>query len=346
MAQEQKEPLVPPEVDLRDFPFMALDVRRLRDSRLATMASGEEFRAAVLLWCAAWHQTPAGSVPDDDIELVQLAGYGRDLKTWRKVKANALHGWVKCSDGRLYHPVVAEKALEAWAKKSAQRDRTRRATEERERRRREAQERRDGARDEPPDDERNHQRYVDADEPRNDARNVVHRDRDRESTGRSTTTACSSTTKGARADPLAELRIAMTRLWDGAGYAALPPDTGHAAVWLGRGYDPKMILDVLVSRLAGRKKPPGSWRYFDDAMAEEHDKRVSSGETPRPERELTPEEVERSQRLKARMFFNEEWRVQWPGKPGDPDCDIPEHILTEEAAKLGKQWPPEQRAHH
>ena len=33
------------------------------------------------------------------------------------MKAGALRGWIKCGDGRLYHPVVAEKANEAWLQK-------------------------------------------------------------------------------------------------------------------------------------------------------------------------------------------------------------------------------------
>lgn len=48
------EPLVPQEVDLRGLTFMPLDVARLRDSDLAIEATGDEFRAAVLLWCASW----------------------------------------------------------------------------------------------------------------------------------------------------------------------------------------------------------------------------------------------------------------------------------------------------
>lgn len=110
-------PLLPPDVDLSDFGYMPLDVRRLRDSRLACTVSGDEFRAAVLLWCASWHQVPAASLPDDDFELSLLSGYGRVVKEWKKVKEGALHGWIKCSDGRLYHPVVAEKAAVAWNEK-------------------------------------------------------------------------------------------------------------------------------------------------------------------------------------------------------------------------------------
>jgi hypothetical protein len=111
--KELPPPLVPPDADLRDFAYMPLDVVRLRDSDLAASVSGEEFRAAVLLWCASWHQIPAGSLPDDDIQLSHLAGFGRVVKEWKKVKSGALHKWTKCSDGRLYHKTVAEKVLDA-----------------------------------------------------------------------------------------------------------------------------------------------------------------------------------------------------------------------------------------
>ena len=114
-------PPLPADVDLRDFAFMPLDVVRLRDSDIAALTSGDEFRAAVMLWCAAWHQIPAASIPDDDIVLARLSGYGRVVKEWQKVREGALRGWVKCSDGRLYHPVITEKAVEAWESKQAYR---------------------------------------------------------------------------------------------------------------------------------------------------------------------------------------------------------------------------------
>lgn len=121
---ELPEPLTPPECDLRDFSWMPLDVIRLRDSSLSARATGEEFRAAVLLWCASWHQSPAASLPSDDIELAALCGFGRALSEWERVRDGALRGWVQCADGRLYHPIVAEKAREAWENKLAQQART------------------------------------------------------------------------------------------------------------------------------------------------------------------------------------------------------------------------------
>jgi hypothetical protein len=118
------KPLTPPNCDLRDFQFMPLDVVRLRDSELATTATGDEAFAAVLLWCAAWHQIPAGSLPNDDRQLSNFAGFGRAVGEWLKVREGALRGWVLCDDGRIYHPVVAEKARDAWQAKLERMHRT------------------------------------------------------------------------------------------------------------------------------------------------------------------------------------------------------------------------------
>ena len=65
------------------------------------------------LWLESWQQVPAGSLPDSDRMLARLSQCDR----WPKARAHSLRGWVPCSDGRLYHPVVCEKALEAWIEK-------------------------------------------------------------------------------------------------------------------------------------------------------------------------------------------------------------------------------------
>lgn len=117
-------PLVAPDADLQDFPFMPLHVARLRDSDLAAEGDPEGCWYAVLLWAAAWHQLPAGSLPDNDAVLTKLCGLGRDTRTWRKHRNDALRGFVVCDDGRLYHPVVAEQANAAWESKLRQRHRT------------------------------------------------------------------------------------------------------------------------------------------------------------------------------------------------------------------------------
>jgi hypothetical protein len=117
MNENLPDPMVPADADLRDFAFMPLDVARLRDSDLAALEEPEACWSAVLLWCASWHQIPAGSLPDDDRVLSNFAGYGRVVKEWQRVKTGAMRGWVLCADGRWYHPVVAEKATESWLSK-------------------------------------------------------------------------------------------------------------------------------------------------------------------------------------------------------------------------------------
>ena len=125
------EPLTPPDCDLRDFQFMPIDIVRLFGSRFHAVATDAEWRAGVTLWLKSFHQVPAGSLPDDDVEICRLAELGRDIKAWRKLKEGAMHGWVRCSDGRLYHPTVCEKANEAWQRKLVQRERSRKGNEKR-----------------------------------------------------------------------------------------------------------------------------------------------------------------------------------------------------------------------
>lgn len=114
---ELPEPLTPPDCDLRGMEWMPLYGSRLLASETWLSASPEGRVAALALWWAAWQQRPAGSLADDDRILAQLAGYGFAVDQWRAIRPQALRGWVKCSDGRLYHPVVAELAVDAYARR-------------------------------------------------------------------------------------------------------------------------------------------------------------------------------------------------------------------------------------
>lgn len=153
-------PLVPAEVDLRDFSFMPLDVRRLLTSETWIEAADNPRvgHASMCLWAESWHQVPAASLPDNDKVLARLAMC--DAKTWKRIRDLVLAGWVKCEDGLLYHPVVAEKARESWEFKLKQRARTQAATEAREAKRRAEQSSRDGGRDDQRDVARDARRDV------------------------------------------------------------------------------------------------------------------------------------------------------------------------------------------
>lgn len=128
MTGNLPDPLLPAYVDLSDYTFMPIDVRRLLTSDTWTASSGDERAAALTLWLESWHQIPAGSLPDNERSLATLSGAGA---RWKKVRAMALRGWIRCSDGRLYHPVVVEKAKEAWKKKRNQSVKAKHAAEER-----------------------------------------------------------------------------------------------------------------------------------------------------------------------------------------------------------------------
>lgn len=75
----------------------------------------------VMLWCEAFQATPAGSLPDDDDELAEAAGFGMDVDAFVAAKAEIMAPWVLCSDGRWYHPTVSEKVNEAWERTSQRR---------------------------------------------------------------------------------------------------------------------------------------------------------------------------------------------------------------------------------
>ena len=113
-------PPIPVDADLRSYQWMKLDLSRLHSSDFIHLASNEEFGAAVKLWTEAMRQVPAGSLPNDDRILACLAGYRGSPRRWMKVRPMALHGFSLCSDGRLYHPVLAEMVLDALGNKPQQ----------------------------------------------------------------------------------------------------------------------------------------------------------------------------------------------------------------------------------
>lgn len=111
ICHDLPHPPITAEVDLSRLDGFMLDTVRLLGSELVALSTGDEFKAAVLLWCRSWKQHPACSLPDNDRVLSSFAGL--PMAKWRKVRAMALRGFVKCSDGRLYHPVLCRDAIRA-----------------------------------------------------------------------------------------------------------------------------------------------------------------------------------------------------------------------------------------
>lgn len=71
------------------------------------------------LWWTAWQQVPAGSLPANEYSLCTFADFGSDMRSWKRAREVAMHGFILCSDGRYYHPLIVElarKALDIRAK--------------------------------------------------------------------------------------------------------------------------------------------------------------------------------------------------------------------------------------
>lgn len=113
-------PPIPADADLRHMPGYMIDVQSLLGSDLAALGDPAANWYALLTWCAAFHQVPAGSLPDDDPTLAYLVRLGRDVRSWKKMREKgAMKGWVKHSDGRFYHPVVTKTVLSLLGKSRA-----------------------------------------------------------------------------------------------------------------------------------------------------------------------------------------------------------------------------------
>lgn len=110
-------PLTAVDCDCTDLDGFMLNTERLMASELVALSSHEVVAAALFLWCRAWKQRPAASLPDDD--RVNAAFSKLPLAKFRKLKDEILRGFVKCSDGRLYHRVLSEEATGAYERKLA-----------------------------------------------------------------------------------------------------------------------------------------------------------------------------------------------------------------------------------
>lgn len=108
-------PLTPADCDLRKLAWMPIYIDKVLHSEFWRTASSDIRAASFELWCLSWRQTPAASLPDNDVWLAHYVGFGRDVEAWRSIKAAVLSPWILCSDNRFYHPTLAQIAIEQMA---------------------------------------------------------------------------------------------------------------------------------------------------------------------------------------------------------------------------------------
>ena len=114
---------------LSNHDWIPLYLNRLMTSRFVAYAVAEGRRedigTALLLWSGSFRENPAGTLPDDDVELAQIAKFGADIDGWRRSRPGALYGWrpveidgAEPSSGRrLGHPLIAEIAFDMHKRK-------------------------------------------------------------------------------------------------------------------------------------------------------------------------------------------------------------------------------------
>lgn len=117
-------PLVPKECDLRDrdglaVPALPVDISAALEDGF--MLWHDELLTVVRLrlMARAWRNNPAASllnVPDRFPNMIWVSP-----RRWKRVSEAALSDWMLCSDGRIYHPWLAEQALKAWRRLNSRR---------------------------------------------------------------------------------------------------------------------------------------------------------------------------------------------------------------------------------
>lgn len=126
---------------LSNHDWIPLYINRLLTSGFVAHAIAEgrrgDIATALILWSESFKQDPAGTLPDDDVQLAQLARFGPDIAGWRAVRDGALYGWQsvqidddggrsRAKNARLGHPVIADIAVDMHRRKAG-RDQAREA---------------------------------------------------------------------------------------------------------------------------------------------------------------------------------------------------------------------------
>lgn len=341
MTEERPEPLTPPDCDVRPFDGFMLDVDKLMASELWAMSSGDEFKAAIALWCKAWKQVPAASLPNDERVLAAFSGAG---SKWRKVRQVALHGFVLCSDGRLYHPVLAADALRASRARKQRQEAIAARWGDR------GQEQDGHGKNVRPKHDRNTKPATSV--PTEPIRPYYDSDT-RDGTGKKKEEASASSPTAARpsgdaaAGLIARVDRIIVEVWGEAQARAWPHQTDRATAlgWIEAGVDEEAMADAVNAvcrRMAATgKPPPGLLRYFDrpvrETVATGGPGSPVGGPAIAPADEIPGCVVTHSDRVwwgRLRWIADHggTWVEDWGPPPGERGCLCPAALLEADRA--------------
>ena len=106
VSSELPEPPYPAHTKAGSFAF-DIDVDRLTSSDTWDLLPSELRPWWIFLLTMSWRQVPCGSFRDDNEIIAAKLGASEEFVQLHRRKL--LRGWYRCSDGRLYHPVIVEK---------------------------------------------------------------------------------------------------------------------------------------------------------------------------------------------------------------------------------------------
>lgn len=108
------EPPYPADTRARGWKF-ELDLERIVDSDTWALAAPELRPWLLMLWAMSWRSTPTGTLPDDDRLIA--ARIGMPISMLQTHRETLMRGWIRHSDGRLYHDTISETVVEMLAAK-------------------------------------------------------------------------------------------------------------------------------------------------------------------------------------------------------------------------------------
>lgn len=116
------DPPYPPDTHVRGWKFQ-IDHERLLSSDTWALAQPDERPWLLMVWHTAWVQRPAGAFTDD--RAVIAAKIGMPQKLFSAHADVLLRGFVRHSDGRLYHPVIVAQVIDWQERNRRERERVR-----------------------------------------------------------------------------------------------------------------------------------------------------------------------------------------------------------------------------
>ena len=116
----QPEPPYPADTRSRGWKF-ELDLERIVDSDTWQVAPPDLRPWLLMLWAMSWRCTPTGALPGDDYLIA--ARIGMPLTMFQTYRETLLRGWIRHSDGKLYHETITERVVSMLAMRAGEKKR-------------------------------------------------------------------------------------------------------------------------------------------------------------------------------------------------------------------------------